>query len=278
MGRVRHPEEFHMRTEVDSTKAKAKATKAEEPKSALAKPSRLDPDPEGRARAKAETERVERERQAPAIPETKHLDLGAGYKLNHKPGSGHSVVVKVLAREGRFAEVAQELAADKYDASDKDQAADLLTKLMVPKDSIEEIVRSDQQFKRHAAKRVAALKVRADAGDKKAAATLENETRISNGQWVGNVKEILSTCNGSYLVTMQYPAPGTLPEEHRNVRKFHDAGVIFRQYPIEPAAADKVYLMMYPSAFRDKVIEAIKTVHAVDEHEIVRKMLQKRKK
>lgn len=237
--------------------------KAVEPPSALAKgtASKFDPDPEARANT------IKQKNQG---QKAKPQEGAAKSVVNVKPGSGHDVVINILAMEGKFVEVAAGLAANKYDSSDKEQSTDLLAKMMVLKDTIISLARQDSVFKTHAQKRMEALKARASKGDPNAMKTIENESRTKDGEWIGNVKEIISTCNGSYngLIRNDWNWAKT----NRNVRKFRDADVVFRQYPLLPRAGDKVFLMMFPAAHIKTVKAAILSAFGVDENKVEEKM------
>lgn len=233
--------------------------------------SKFEPNPEVRAASRQQAER----QAAPEVqPESlRYLEIGAGYKMKHKHGSAHSTVVRVLAKEGKFEEAVKILSDEAFDPANRDMAVDLLSKIFVRKESLEKMVRQDPIWKNHAARRIENLKKRAANGDAKAAAaakkTLENAARVQEGQWVGNVKEIISTCTGSYVDFKE--AEQGLPESQdakkrkRNVRKFRDAGLIFRQYPLKPVGEEEVFIMLYPSRYNDVVKKSISTAFGVVE-------------
>ena len=186
--------------------------------------------------------------EEPKKEEGSFLELGAGYKMRHRAGSAHSIVTRILAKEGRFTEIVGMLTSETFSPTDKNQANVLLGKMFVLRDSIEDMARADPEFKAHAAKKMATLRARAEGGDAKAKSVIEKDTRVKGGKWVGDVREVISTCNGSFTT------------DNKNVRKFKDAGIVFRQYPLEPDKNDKVYLMLYPSKQGVKVDKAIATV------------------
>ena len=167
--------------------------------------------------------------------------------MRHRAESVHSVVARIVAKEGRFPEIVGMLAAG-FDPANKDQANVLLGKMFVQRESVEDMVRGDPEFKAHASKKMATLKARAEKGDAKAKAVIAKGVRVKDGKWVGDVREVISTCCGSYRT------------ENKNVRKLKDAGLVFRQYPKEPGKNDKVYLMLYPSKYGSKINKAISTV------------------
>jgi hypothetical protein len=242
--------------------------------------SKLDPNPEARA-AQQEAEQTpaifkpEPKKKAPpkkaaAQPkvgeETMHLDLGAGYKVTHKPGSGWSAVMRLIAREGNFEEVAATLDSKSFNPDDKAQATLLLSKLFVRKEALEKVVRADAEWKRHCDKRMAALEKRAQEGDKAAQETLTNPSRVKGGEWLGNIREIISTSNGSYnslMTVVERHKDLTLEQciekwqPNKNVEKFKQAGLIFRQFPLKPKKDDPVFVMIFPLKHTSTVQRAI---------------------
>jgi hypothetical protein len=234
-------------------KSKSKAVKH----SALAKqPSKFEPDPEAYSKAKpeqapppqAEAPKEQPPKEQPVEEEGgSYLVLGAGYKMRHRAGSAHSIVTRIVAKEGRFPEIVGILSAG-FDPTNRDQANVLLGKMFVQRESVEDMTRADPEFKAHASKKMATLKSRAEKGDAKAKAVISKDARVKDGKWVGDIREVISTCNGSYTT------------ENKNVRKFKDAGLIFRQHPLDPDKNDKVYLMLYPSKYSSKIDKAIATV------------------
>jgi hypothetical protein len=224
--------------------------------------SKFEPNPEARA-----SKKEGQAQGAPAAPQ-RFLELGGGFKMMHKPGSAHSTVVRILAKEGKFVESEEILSSTEFDPSDKSMAIDLLSKLFVRKDSLERLVRNDPIWKAHASKRFEDLESRSTEGDTKAKKTLENESRVKDGKWLCNVKEIISTCAGSYADQTGDPAG----KKKRNVRKFRDAGLIFRQYPLKAKSSrkkrdDPVFLMLYPTRHVQAVRKAIETAFGVVEEQ-----------
>ena len=171
-----------------------------------------------------------------------YLHLGK-YSIKLKPDSGYRVLLKNLAKEGYFAEACRMLELG-VDLSTKENAEKLVSMLMVKRDDLENVVRSDPEWAMHEESKTQALIKRAQR-DPKAKKTLENKRRVSDGNWKGDIKEIISTCCGSYM------------NKNRNVMKFDKAGLTVRKYPLNPSSEDTVYVMMFPSKFVRKVVQAI---------------------
>jgi hypothetical protein len=249
--------------------AKAKAPKVglpTVPKTTLKTlpPTSLDPDPERRQRLMEKAEKKAEPlplavstipAQAPAKAEKKDgrfLVLGHGYKISHKPGSGYSVMMRIMAKEGHFEEVVDMLDGG-FDPSDKEKALQLLSKLLVKRDVLEGVMKLDSDWRSHCMNRLSLLRARAEGGDKKAKKTLQNAARVRDGEWVGNIREIISTNKGSERC------------KNNNVKKFHDAGLIFSQHPKRPHATDDVYLMLYPARHKAMVEKALEQAFGKEE-------------
>lgn len=208
--------------------------------------SQLDPDPEGReARIKVQ-ETAEKTKAQPGVSgDGRFLTIGSGFKISHKPGSGYSIMMRVMAKEGRFSEVVQMLASPAFDPADREQARNLITKMFVRREALESIIRNDSTWKLHARKKLELLRRRAEEGHEDAKKTLENPARVKDGEWLGNIREMISTTNGSGRT------------DNRNIKKYKEAGVIFCQHPKRPKQGEPVYLILYPSKYADKVQTAL---------------------
>lgn len=220
--------------------------------------SRLDPNPEARSSRLAHESppavlKPEPRKKSPS--KGKNLDIGAGYKIAHKAGSGWSAFLRIMAKECNFSAAVAMLDSPTFDPNDKKQADLLLSKLFVRKDVLEKIVRADAEFQQHGEKKLLALIDRAKKGDKKANETLDNPARVRDGVWLGNVREIISTCNGSY--NCRAGATDASAELRKNIKKFDDAGLVFRQFPLVPNKNDVVFVMMFPSKHIDTIKSAI---------------------
>jgi len=192
------------------------------------------------------------ERKEPS--ESCFLAVGAGYRIAHKPGSGWSTLMRVLAREGKFEQVSDTLDSPTFDPTNKQAATDLCAKMFVRKEALEKLVRADPEWKAHCEKRKASLEQRAKNGDVKAQQTLANAQRVAGGEWIGSVREIISTCNGSYN------ASASNSKENKNVTKFKEAGLVFRQFPRRSKKkGDPIFCLLFPLKHMDKVSTAIST-------------------
>ena len=198
------------------------------------------------------------------------LELGANYKIAHKDGSGYSTLYKTVAEKGNFEKVSLDLDAGKYDPNDRDSAAKLLEKMMVPIDKLEEWCRADSSWHDHSKKKTATLTQAAGDGDKAAKNILKNDSRCLEGEWTGNVSEMFSTNVGyySWIMRQRYPVDGEKPEPepNKNVLKFQEAGIVFRRYPLQKSS-EAGFVMMYPEKHIDAVCTAILVAMGVNEEE-----------
>lgn len=224
---------------------------------------RLDPDPGAKNKPKDEpaavaaeppkqqesSKKEEKVEQAKVLDPkaAKELEVGPGYKIRLLPGSGYWITCQSLAEMCHFKDTAALLSSPNFDPANKQQAAELVSKMLVGKGDLEERVRTHPSWDQHAQKKTKRLKDRAKS-DTSAKKTLDNERRVKSGRWVGNFKEIISVCVSSAT------------KDNRNVKKFHKAGVIIDQYPAEPAKRDEpVFIMMYPKQYRKKVVAGLAT-------------------
>lgn len=185
----------------------------------------------------------------------KYLDLGAGYSISVNEGSGYYVLLKEMARLCHFETVTK--ALETLNPSDKSKAEKILAEATVDRDVLEEAVRNNTSWESHAHNRIKALKMLAkgkNGSGKAAENTLKNKDRVKGSKWVGNVREILSVCVSSYPKS-----------KNRNTKKFEDAGVVFRQYPLSPKRADKVSFMMFPAKYINAIRSCIETVRGIKE-------------
>jgi outer membrane biosynthesis protein TonB len=195
----------------------AKKTKATKPKAPKAKPVKVaKPAPKTKAQEK---------------PRRKYLiDLGAGYGVSGKKGSGYEVFLKTVAEKGHFADLAADLEANKVDASKKEQAEELLAKAFVPVNKLEEWCRKDHDWKQHAAKKT----------EKSSKSVLANEARANNGKWTGSINEMISTYIGYY-------------------------NSVYGDKKNKKAKEGPSFVMMFPVKFADTFRTAIVTAKGVNE-------------
>lgn len=177
------------------------------------------------------------------------LELGSGYTINLKPDSGYRVFLRIMARESHFTEAIKNL--EDTSSMDKPMAQALLKLMLVRNEAVVEALRADAEWQEHCLTKIRQLQERASKGDEKAKRTLANAKRVQDGSWVGDVKEIISTCCGAW------------ENSNRNVEKFDDSGVTFRKFPLRPSRDEPVYLMMFPAKFVDKVISALRMVYGI---------------
>lgn len=219
----------------------AKKTKATKPKAPKAKPTKPAAKPKA-PKAKAQEK-----------PRRKYLiDLGAGYGVSGKKGSGYEVFLKTVAEKGHFAELAADLEANKVDASKKEQAEELLAKAFVPVNKLEEWCRKDHDWKQHAAKKT----------EKSSKSVLTNEARANNGKWTGSINEMISTYIGYYNSVY---GDRKNKKVNRNATRMKEAGVFFRRFPLSKAKEGPSFVMMFPVKFADTFRTAVVTAKGVNE-------------
>ena len=216
------------------------------PASPAAAPAAAAPDPVSKALSKPKP------KSDPPKSSKKYLDLGAGYQISVNEGSGYYILLKVMARKSHFADVVA--ALEGVNPTDKAQATTILNKAMVDREVLEEAVRQDSNWDSHAQSRIKNLKMLAKSSSKAAIVTLANKDRVKGSKWVGNVREMVSTCLSSYPKS-----------KNRNARKFEEAGVVFRQYPLKAKRGEKVFLMMFPAKYINTVRTCIETAYGVKE-------------
>lgn len=208
------------------------------------------------------------------------LDLGCGYRIAHKPGSAYSTFYRVVAKHGNFEEAVKALEAGKYDLHDAIEANKLLEKMLVPVEKLEEFCRNDEGWKEHATKKTQSLTSKAKEGDSQAKDILKNESRCAEGSWSGNIPEMISTCVGYYNHLMDLSAkpekkakgkkkakaPKPEPKPNKNVKKFKEAGLVFRRFPLSKGS-EKSYVLMFPEKFVDDIKTAILIGRGINEDE-----------
>jgi hypothetical protein len=153
-----------------------------------------------------------------------------------------------MAEQGRFSDSEERLA--KLDTKDEKACASVLKTIMVERSDLEALIRDDDEYKAYCDRKTAEYKKRAAAGDDRAKKVLENPRRAVNGKWVGDIKEMLSVCNGS----------SSKGANNRNLGKYSEAKIVFRQFPRMPRRKHKVFVIMVPKKHLAKVDRALKTV------------------
>lgn len=248
--------------------------------------SKLEPNPKAKhsAKPKPEPEKpVEKATKTRAkLPKGPNsgqfLDLGGGFKIAHKPGSGYSTFYRLVAEKGHFVEIVEALKTGKYDVNNSIDANKLLDKMMVPVDRLRDYCRADQYWKDHATKKTETLTLKAKEGDKQskeqAKEILKNLTRCSDDGWKGNIDEMISTCVGYYSFLMEQrkekkrkKEKAEKPEDkpNKNVKKFKDAGLVFRRFPLSSKGSNDSYVMMFPEKYIDQVKTAILVGRGINE-------------
>lgn len=220
-------------------------------------PSRLDPvpvsvpvvadKPPDVIPAKASPESVVPVKQV-REPSDQHLSIG-NYKISARSGSGYRILYRIVAQEGNFEE--SERALESLDVTSKADSKKVLEKLFVKIDKVEQAMRMDPAWRAHCDKKLAALQKRASDGNKKAQKTIENESRVKNGEWLGDIKEMISTCNGS----------SSENADNRNIKKFKEAKLSFMMFPPRPRNGQFSAIAIFPVKYLDKVKKAFEIVH-----------------
>lgn len=181
-------------------------------------------------------------------PSDQHLSIGS-YKISARSGSGYRILYRIVAQEGNFEE--SEKALEALDATNKPSSKKVLERLFVSIDKVEQAMRMDPAWRTHCEKKLVALQKRASDGDKKAQRTLENESRVKNGEWLGDIKEMISTCNGS----------SSENADNRNIKKFKEAKLSFMMFPPRPRNGQSSAIAIFPIKHLDKVKKALEIVH-----------------
>jgi hypothetical protein len=203
---------------------------------------------------------------------TAYLELGAGFSLLHRPGSAYSTLYRVVAEKGQFDETAKLLESGRIDLTDALQANQLLEKMMVPVDRLEEYCKNDPVWQEHARRKTEKLKRQWRAGDFGAKHVLEDQSRSSDGNWSGHISEMLTTCVGFYnhLIGLETGFRDR-SRPNKNVLKFQHASVVFRRFPLFRGGGEKQYVMMFPEKFIPHVKKAIFSARHINEDEQVRR-------
>ena len=176
-----------------------------------------------------------------------YLHLG-DYSLHVRPDSAYSHLYRVLAQEIGFESVCKQLEA--FDSNDEKACTALLRSIFADRNHVEKTLRVDPQFVAYSKAKTERIKEQVSRGIAEAKRVIKNERRFKNGMWYGNIREMISVCCGS-----------TSPEaDNRNVKKYSNAKVAFRQFPRVSRGSGKVILSMYPSKYAPKVNRAIKVV------------------
>lgn len=154
------------------------------------------------------------------------LELGAGYSISHREGSGYSIITKILTEECHFAEAAESLES-------KEKNKKTILWMSVDRIAFEDTIKATAAWKVFAQKKYEVLKKRASDGDDAAQKTLQNKSRVVGSTWVGNIPEMLSVMCGSGNA------------DNRNVWKFQNAGVTIAMFELD----GKQRLTIYPAKF-----------------------------
>lgn len=200
------------------------------------------------------------------------LDLGAGYKMRCKQGTGYAVLYETAAKKGNFAEVATELEAGKYDPAKKEDADALLAKMLIPIAKLAIWCRNAASWKKYAEKRTTQLLSEAKGqseGDKKRKRSAQNVLKDlkrcgEDGGWIGNFNEMLSVCIGYWNYMYPENQKEAPKELNRNACKFQKAKIFFRRFPLA-RSSEPAFILMFPDKFGDVIRQAIETSRGVKE-------------
>ena len=248
--------------------------------------SKLEPNPKAKLSPETtEDRKVEKKPAETKVKKTKKksksddpsgsqfLELGSGYRIAHKPGSGYSTFYRVVAEKGHFTEIASSLESGKVNVNDPATANKLLDRMLVPVDKLEEYCRTDASWREHADKKTENLTAKAKDGDGQAKGILANNARCSAGAWSGNIAEMISTCVGYYnhlldgatgLPKRRSRKKKDAGKPNKNVLKFQEAEIVFRRFP-QGKTGDKSFVMMFPEKFIDVVKTAILVGRGINE-------------
>lgn len=230
----------------------AKAKVKPKPKAKAKPKTKAKVKPKAKVKAKKATVKSPKAVRVPkttpkAKTEGSYLHFGE-YSIHVRKDSAYSHVYRILAQESKFDSTCQLLEA--FDSNDEKACVQLLRGIFIERDLFEKKLRADEQFVAYCKNKTDRIKEQASRGIAEAKALLKNEKRFSNGIWCGNIREMLSVCCGSMS-----------PEaDNRNMKKYANAKVSFRQFPRISKGHGKVYLSMFPSKYALKVNKAIKIV------------------
>lgn len=188
---------------------------------------------------KPEVKSVEKQKKQPEIKAKKaapnkeaggsskgRLELGAGYSISHREGSGYSIITKLLCEECHFVDVAETM-------STRDKSRKTVLWMSVDRQTFEKTIRNSDEWADFAKRKYEALKKRADQGEEAAIKTLQNKSRVEGTTWIGNIPEMLSVMCGSGNA------------DNRNVWKFQNAGITIAIIEVEK----KQRITIYPAKF-----------------------------
>lgn len=242
-----------------------KATKEKEERPKDKDPDEQEPkaqDPKTKPKVVLVQGKIGRKKQQSDRPKLgRLLDLGGGYQINRKPYSGYSVLYRVAAKEVRLEHIIRMMDSG-VDAGHAD-CEKVIREMLVPRDGLERAIRTDDEFQEYSSRRTRVLREKAAAGDEVSRRVLGNPKRVKDGKWLGDVQEMISTCCGSYV------------NDNRNVDKFHDAGLVFRQFPLKPKD-ETIYVMLFPAKHVSSIVEMLNKVFSGSET-VPRKYLAKTK-
>lgn len=195
--------------------------------------------------------RAQKDVTAPKAPkadkEGSYLHFGE-YSIHVRKESAYAHVYRILGQEVKFEAACQLLEA--FDSGDEKPCVALLRGIFIDRDTFEKKLRADEGFIQYCKAKTDRVKEQASRGIAEAKALLKNQKRFKDGVWCGNIREMLSVCCGS-----------TSPEaDNRNMKKYANAKIAFRQFPRISKGCGKVYLSMFPSKYTPKVNKALKVV------------------
>lgn len=216
-------------------------------------PSKLDPTPVVVDKGKQGAQIPAKATPQSVVPvratsDERHLQVG-GYQISTRADSGYRILYRIVAQEGNF-EVSEK-ALESLDPSDQVAAKKVLERMFVKIDKVESSMRNDPLWRLHCDKKLVKLRQRAADGDKKAQKTLDNASRIKDGEWFGDIREMISTCNGS----------SSDNADNRNIKKFKAAGLSFMMYPRRPKQGEVGAVAIFPHKHVEKVRKAIQAVY-----------------
>ena len=209
------------------------------------------PSPPKKKADKKEPKAKKKKSKKPKPPKKKQsIQIGA-YTISVREGSAYASLYALVAELGGFKHIGERL--DSLDTGDEAACKGVLKTMMVNREILERDMRLDDDYKALCAKKTAEYKKTIEEGGEgveRAQKILSNPRRSENGEWTGDIREMLSVCNGS----------SSNNASNRNITKLKEAGIAFRQFPRMPRRGHDVYIIMLPAKHLDKVNAALVTV------------------
>jgi len=171
------------------------------------------------------------------------------HALPVRGSSGYRILCAFLSEWGKFGEIGKLIQTT--DVSYKDQAQKLINAMLIPMNVVEEEMRKRPDWIRHCEHKFDQIMERSKNGSKRAFETLNNQNRVQNGKWLGNIREMICSSIGS----------SSPKAKNRNINKFRKAGLAVIQFPRRPKKGQPFSVALIADSDLEKVIKAFETVY-----------------